>query len=157
MLNIEIPGITSLNLEHLVLDYNGTIACDGLIKPGVISKLQALSQSLQIHVITADTHGSVHKACASDFIKIYVIEKSNQDQQKQDYIEQLQAKKCVAVGNGFNDAFMLKEAVLGIVVMQEEGCATKTLMASDLVFNSIDDVLDSLLQPKRIIASLRNG
>lgn len=157
MLNIEIPGNNPLTLEHLVLDYNGTIACDGLIKTGVLSKLQALSETLQIHVITADTHGSVHAACSGDYIKIHVIEKSHQDKQKQNYIEQLQAKTCVAVGNGFNDAFMLKEAALGIVVMQEEGCATKTLMASDLVFTSIEDVLDSLLQPKRIIASLRNG
>ncbi|QKI89338.1 HAD family hydrolase [Thiomicrorhabdus xiamenensis] len=157
MLQIEIPGNQTFALAHLVLDYNGTLACDGAIKHGVIEKLHELSQHLQVHVITADTHGSVHQACAEAFITIHVIAKNDQDRQKQEYIRQLGAQNCVAAGNGLNDALMLQEAGLGIVLMQEEGCATKTLMASDLLFGSIDDLLDSLLQPKRLIASLRNG
>lgn len=156
MLKIEIPGHESLALQHLVLDYNGTIACDGTMKAGVMTKLQELSNSLQIHVITADTHGSVHKACSEDFITVHVIGKKDQDLQKQQYINQLDAQNCVAVGNGLNDALMLKEAALGIAIMQEEGCATQTLMASDLLFGSIDELLTALLQPTRIIASLRN-
>lgn len=157
MLYIEIPGNKTLALAHLVLDYNGTIACDGAIKAGVLHRLRRLSQQLQVHVITADTHGSVQEACWGDFITIHVIAKNDQDRQKLAYIEQLGAQSCVAVGNGMNDALMLKCATLGIAVMQEEGCATKTLVASDLLFSSIDDLLDSLLQPKRVIASLRNG
>lgn len=156
MLNIDIPGNDKLALEHLVLDYNGTIACDGEIKKSILSKLKTLSAQLQIHVITADTHGSVHDACAEDFFVVHVIGKNDQDRQKQAYIEQLGARHCVAVGNGLNDALMLNQAALGIAVMQEEGCATKTLMASQLVFGSIEELLDSLLKPKRIIASLRN-
>lgn len=156
MLQIEIPGHESLALQHLVLDYNGTIACDGAMKAGVMSKLQELSSSLQIHVITADTHGSVHEACSEDFITVHVIGKKDQDKQKQQYINQLGAQHCVAVGNGLNDALMLKDAALGIALMQEEGCATQTLMASDLLFGSIDELLTALLQPTRIIASLRN-
>jgi hypothetical protein len=31
MLEIVIPGDTTLGLQHLVLDYNGTLACDGAI------------------------------------------------------------------------------------------------------------------------------
>jgi len=157
MLTIEVPGNETLELKHLVLDYNGTVACDGILKENVLSKLQALSSLLQVHVITADTHGSVHNAFLGSGVTIHVIEKSHQDKQKQDYVNHLNAKNCVAVGNGFNDAFMLKEAALGIVVIQEEGCFTKTLMASDLVFSSIVDVLDSLLKPKRLMASLRNA
>ena len=85
-----------------------------------------------------------------------MIGKKHQDKQKQQYINQLGAQNCVAVGNGLNDALMLKEAALGIAIMQEEGCATQTLMTSDLLFGSIDELLTALLQPKRIIASLRN-
>lgn len=156
MLQIEIPGNETLALQHLVLDYNGTIACDGFVKQGVLLKLKELSEQLQIHVITADTHGSVHSACPEAFIQIHVIGKQEQDKQKQAYIAELDAANCVAVGNGMNDALMLQEAALGVAVMQEEGCAARTLMASDLVFGSIDDLLESLLKPKRIIASLRN-
>ena len=156
MLHIDIPGSTPLLLQHLVLDYNGTIACDGAIKAGVLAKLRELSHSLQIHVITADTYGSVHQACPEDFISVHVIGKKNQDRQKQAYINQLGAQNCVAAGNGLNDALMLKEAALGIALMQEEGCASKTLLASDLLFGSIDELLTALLKPSRIVASLRN-
>ncbi len=35
MLEIDIPGKSTLKLSHLVLDYNGTVACDGHLLPGV--------------------------------------------------------------------------------------------------------------------------
>lgn len=157
MLNITIPGGHDYCIKHLVLDYNGTIACDGLIKAGVLEQLNQLAEELQVHVITADTHGSVHKACAGSDITVHVISKDKQDQQKQNYIKILGAQQTIAVGNGVNDELMLHQAALGIAVMQEEGVATKTLMASDLVFYSITDVLQSLIQSKRLIASLRNA
>lgn len=59
MLVMEIPGRETLKLVHLVLDYNGTLACDGEIKNGVLEQLEQLADQLQVHVITADTHGSV--------------------------------------------------------------------------------------------------
>ena len=55
MLSIEIPDYKTLELEHLVLDYNGTIAVDGEISEKVKEQLRALSQSLEIHVLTAET------------------------------------------------------------------------------------------------------
>ena len=156
MLKIDIPGNKSFELKHLVLDYNGTIACDGSVKAGVLQQLQQLANDLKIHVITADTHGSVQQECNVDFISVHVIGKHNQDIQKQAFIEKLGAHNCIAVGNGLNDSLMLEKAVLGVALMQEEGCATKTLIASDLIFNSITEMLQALLQPSRMIASLRN-
>ena len=35
MIDISIPGFGPLRLECLVLDYNGTLACDGELLPGV--------------------------------------------------------------------------------------------------------------------------
>jgi soluble P-type ATPase len=37
MQSTQIPGFGELTLEHLVLDYNGTLAVDGLLLP--VSKL----------------------------------------------------------------------------------------------------------------------
>ena len=56
-MNIQIPGYKTLDLSFLVLDYNGTIAVDGQIPPEVKEALVRLSKDLQIHVLTADTHG----------------------------------------------------------------------------------------------------
>ena len=35
MIEIDVPGFGALRLEHLVLDYNGTLACDGMLLEGV--------------------------------------------------------------------------------------------------------------------------
>ena len=57
MISIDIPGFGPLRLEHLVSDYNGTLAVDGQLLPGVADLLKQLSASVRIHIITADTFG----------------------------------------------------------------------------------------------------
>lgn len=39
MIEIEIPGGETLRLEHLVLDFSGTLARDGRLLPGVRERL----------------------------------------------------------------------------------------------------------------------
>ena len=51
---IEIPGYKTLDLDYLVLDYNGTIAVDGLIPPAIKERLLLLGDSFKIYVLTAD-------------------------------------------------------------------------------------------------------
>jgi soluble P-type ATPase len=46
MLTIDIPGYGMLQLEHLVLDVNGTIAHDGALIPGVAEAVETLSSEL---------------------------------------------------------------------------------------------------------------
>ena len=55
---IDIPGYKKLQITTLLLDYNGTIAEDGIIRPAVKERLQKLSKELSIYVLTADTHGT---------------------------------------------------------------------------------------------------
>ena len=55
MIDVDIPGYGKLELNHLVLDYNGTLAVDGMLLPGVKAALNALAGSMTVHVVTADT------------------------------------------------------------------------------------------------------
>ncbi|OUO98489.1 hypothetical protein B5F37_14475 [Drancourtella sp. An210] len=64
-MQIEIPGYQTLTINHLLLDYNGTIAEDGRIRDRVRELLIQLSESLTIHVLTADTHGTAAAECQS--------------------------------------------------------------------------------------------
>ena len=64
MLTISLPGADDLKLEHLVLDFNGTLACDGVLLEGVPSMLGRLAPHLRIHVVTADTFGTARQALA---------------------------------------------------------------------------------------------
>ncbi len=156
MLTIDIPGFKQLQLKHLVLDYNGTLACDGSLLPDVTAVLNKLTEALTIHVITADTFGSVAQEIASISCNLNVISPHNQDQAKEEYVNHLNPYHVVAIGNGRNDCLMLQQAALGIAVMQQEGAAAKTLQAADLVSYDILAALNLLLKPNRLIATLRN-
>ncbi len=39
MLTVTIPGKGTLKLKHMVLDFNGTMACDGTLLAGVEERL----------------------------------------------------------------------------------------------------------------------
>jgi soluble P-type ATPase len=156
VIQLEIPGTGPVTLEHLLLDYNGTLAHDGILIPGVHERLERLSDQVQIHVLTADTFGSVQRQCAASFFSVHVIGADQQDAAKQAYLHRLGAEHTLAAGNGRNDALMLADAVLGAALLQGEGASVKSLQAADLLFTSVTDLLDALLHPNRLIATLRN-
>ncbi len=62
----------------------------------------------------------------------------------------------MAVGNGVNDALMLKHARLGVAVLGEEGMALPALMSADVMIRHILDLFAFFENPKRLIATLRN-
>jgi soluble P-type ATPase len=67
----------------------------------------------------------------------------------------LGAAQVAAVGNGANDEGMLRAAAVGIAVIQQEGTAVATLCAADVVVPDIRAALDLLIEPQRLIATLR--
>jgi soluble P-type ATPase len=156
MLEIKIPGHGILNLSHLILDYNGTIACDGHLLQGVKERLADLSTSLDVHVLTADTFGSVRKALSDVSCHVEIIPIEDQAQEKLDYIQLLGLENCVCMGNGRNDRLMLKNAALGVAVVQAEGGAADAILAADIVVGNILDALDLLRHPLRLAATLRS-
>lgn len=155
MIALTVPGYGELELAHLVLDYNGTLACDGKVIDGVSVLLPRLAASLIIHIITADTFGTVEQMFAGSPYNVHVLPGGAEDRAKQTYVRELEAGRVVAVGNGRNDCLMLKEAALGIALIQEEGAATQALLAADMVCRDILDALDLLLHPLRLKATLR--
>ena len=155
MIAIAIPGFRTLELQHLVLDYNGTIAEDGSLIDGVADAFRALSPQIQIHVITADTFGIAAAQLAELPVTLTIIPATDQAAAKQQYVKQLDADHVLAIGNGRNDREMLKAAVVGIAVIQKEGGAAQTVASADVVCTHILWALDLLSHPKRLVATLR--
>lgn len=155
MLEIDIPGKGTLKLSHLVLDYNGTVACDGHLLPGVQERLALLSAYLDVHLLTADTFGSVKEEMSGINCRMAVIGKEDQALAKRNYIDTLGSGNCVCIGNGRNDRLMLKSAALGVAVVQAEGAALDAVLAADVVIGNIGDALDLLRFPLRLAATLR--
>ena len=156
MLEITIPGYRTLRIEHLVLDYNGTLACDGKLAEGVSERLAALSKKLKIHVLTADTFGKAQAGLRGIPCELSILAAEDQAQAKLEYVQRLGVEGVVCMGNGRNDRLMLREAPLGITVVMEEGAAMETLNAADLVCTGICAALDLLLNPLRLVATLRS-
>jgi len=155
MIKIEIPGCGAIQIAHLVLDYNGTLAFDGTLLPGVKETLMQLTERLQVHVITADTFGLVRENLIDIPCTLSVLPPDGQTEAKREYVRRLGAAAVAAIGNGRNDRLMLQEAALGIAVIQREGAAVETLLAARVVCPDIVHALELLLFPLRLKATLR--
>ena len=156
MLTIDIPDFGDLRLEHLVLDYNGTLACDGQLLPQVLRTLRDLTPQLQVHVVTADTYGDAARQLKDFPCQLQILQHVGQNEAKREYVRHLGGSNCVCIGNGRNDQMMLQEAALGIAVMQVEGCAATCIVSADVVVTDILTALNLLLHPKRLLATLRS-
>jgi soluble P-type ATPase len=156
VLTLDIPGRKPVEAEHLVLDYNGTLAVDGCIIQGVADRLKKLSSVIRVHVLTADTFGTAEKELRGIPVILQVIEKENQDSQKLNYVTNLDADKVISIGNGRNDILMLKASALGIGVIQSEGAYSQIINNSQVICTSITDALSLLTNKNRLIATLRN-
>lgn len=155
MKEITVPHYKDLRLKHIVLDYNGTLAKDGEMKIEVRPLLASLREHYEIHVITADTFGSVKAQLEGSDVTIKVLQSSDHTLEKAAYVDELDASVCATVGNGNNDTKMLEKSALGIALIGDEGCSTKTLMSCDIVCKEIADALELFLDEKRLIATLR--
>lgn len=155
MLEIKIPSLGQFKFKHIVFDFNGTLATDGIISESVETRLKDLCKKMEVHVITMDTYGTVARQLEHLPVQLAVLKSEQGTDEKERYIQALGSDRCIAVGNGSNDCKMLKEAVLSIAVIGREGLSLKALEDADLIFTSIEDVFDSLENPTRLTATLR--
>ena len=155
MIEVKIPGYEPWQLEHLVLDINGTLACDGVLLSGINKRIAALKAQLTVHLLSADTHGSAQQVAQKLDVDLHVLAAGPGGPQKADFVHALGASQVVAMGNGVNDAAMLRAARLGIAVLGDEGLAPDALAAATIVVRHAHDGLDLLRFPLRLAAALR--
>jgi len=155
MIKFNIPGSGDYELEHLVMDVNGTLAVDGQLMDGVAAKVASLRNHLTIHLLTADTHGKQVIIDQQLDLTAVRIAPGGESTQKAEYVRKLGSEKVAAIGQGANDVKMLEAAKLGICVMSIEGVAKDALLAADLIAPDTLSALELLEKPLRIVASLR--
>jgi len=155
MIEISIPGRGTLQLEYLVSDVNGTLAVDGVLMDGLAQRIASIRDRLTVHLLTADTHGRQAGIDQQLNLTATRLTGGNEQEQKRAYVKKLGSEKVIAIGQGANDAAMLKEAALGICVMSQEGTATETLLSADILVPNIFVAFDLLDKPLRIVATLR--
>ncbi len=156
MFAVAIPGFRQLELAHLVLDFNGTLAIDGRLIPGVREALRDLADRVEIHVVTADTRGCAGSELSGLPVKMTIIPLESQAEAKLAYVQELGADRVCAIGNGRNDRKMLAAAAVGVALIQREGAAGEALACAAIVATDVLDALDLLRYPTRLIATLRS-
>lgn len=156
MFKLNIPDFGPLNLEYLVIDYNGTLALDGKPVQGAKELILQLTGMMNVQVLTADTLGGCRKNLEGWPVEVTVLGKGPEAETKLAHIESLGPACCACVGNGRNDRLMLKTAALGIAVMAEEGAAKEALSAADIVVPGIKQALSLFTESHRLLATLRS-
>ncbi len=156
MIKVEIPGRAPLEISHLALDLNGTLATDGNVPVEIGQRVRELTSAVAVHILTADTFGTASRLAGLG-AQLTVLGPGGQTAAKAAAIRAFGVAHTAAIGNGMNDEAMLREAALGILVVGHEGAAVRSLLAADLVVRSIEDALDLFRSPKRLVASLRTA
>lgn len=149
---IDIPGRPSLEIEHLLLDLNGTLTNRGALIDGVAGRLSRIERQLNLHALSADTFGTLDELASELHISAQRI---SSGVEKRAFLEALGPQHCAAIGNGTNDVSMLSAAALGIAVVGPEGASVAALTAADIVCRSVLEALDLLLDERAMVATLR--
>jgi len=155
LIEFNIPGREPLSIEHIVFDVNGTLALDGQLLDGITRKVHSLRDRLQIHLITADTHGKQFIIDEQLSLNAVRLEKGKESEQKTRFVDKLGNENVIAIGQGANDSGMLKSAAIGICILSPEGTAIETIQAADILVSDIYTALDLIDHPLRMVATLR--
>ncbi len=154
MKTIAVPGWGSVELENLVLDLNGTLTESGYFIPGVVDYLEKLkAQGFKIYILSGDTRGTLRHDFAGSLEIEPVVTRTAQE--KRALVESIVAERTVCVGNGNIDVEMFKVARLSICTIQAEGATTRAVLEADIVVTDIKHAFEILLDPKKLIATLR--
>ena len=154
MITIQRPGREPLEIESILLDFEGTLASDRRVHPKAKDKINLLSKRAKIYILTKEKKEQVTEIMRKVKAEIVHFPEEDVSRGKRDLLLQLGPNKTAAIGNGIDDTSMIQEAALGICVISKEGTSVDTIKEADLIFSNIIDALDFLLKPLRQKATL---
>ena len=149
MIFIQRPGQEPLEIEFILIDFEGTLASDRRVHPKAKDKINLLSKRTKIYILTKAEKEVVEDNLRRVKAEIYYLTEGEASKQKLDLLRQLGSSKTVAIGNGLDDVPMIEEAVLGICVVGKEGTSVEAIKKAGVIVSNIIDALDFLLKPLR--------
>ncbi|MGI6756225.1 MAG: ATPase P [Atopobiaceae bacterium] len=153
MITLAIPGRKTIQISHIALDFNGTIAFDGTVQPEVATQIRQLSQAVSVVVLTADTYGTARRQCAELGVDVRAFT-GEAASEKRAIVASLDGK-VACVGNGFNDIAMCDAADFSVGVLDGEGMCPELLNHVDVLARSSAEALALFLNTDRLRATLR--
>lgn len=154
MISIQRPGQPPIDIEYLLIDYEGTLASDGRVNPKAKDKINLLTKRITIYILAKGEKDKVEKHLKNVKAEVLFLTEREASREKSGLLRKLGPERTVAIGNGMDDAPMLEEAGFSICVIGREGASGETLKRADTVVIDILDALDFLLKPLRQKATL---
>ena len=154
MITIQRPGQEPLEIEFILIDFEGTLASDLRVHPKAKDKINLLSKRTKIYVLTKEEKEVSEETLRKVKAEIFYLIEGEASQRKLSLLRQLGGNRTVFIGNGADDAPAIEEAGLGICVIGKEGASSEAMKKAGVVVLNILDALDFLLKPLRQKATL---
>ncbi len=154
MITIPRPGKESLQIESILIDFEGTLASDRRVHPKAKDKINLLSKRTSVYILTKGEKEVMEEVLRKVKAEIIYLKEGESSIEKLERLRQSGEDRTAAIGNGADDASLLERAGLGICVIGKEGAAGEVLRKADLIFTDVVDALDFLLKPLRQKATL---
>lgn len=154
MITIQRPGREPLQIESILIDFEGTLASDCRVHPKARDRINLLAKRTRIYILTKGEREAIETILRKVKAEIVFSLEGQGSQERLDLLTRLGKDRTVAIGNGLEDAAMIEEAGLGICVIGKEGASGEALSKADVVVTDILDALDFLLKPFRNRATL---
>ena len=154
MITIQRPGKGPLEVDFILIDFEGTLVTDRRVHPKAKDKINLLSKRTKIYILTKGERATVEEALRKVKAEICYFTEGETTQGKLALLRQLGGIRTAAIGNGVDDTLMIEEAGFGICVISKEGTSVEAMKKADVVVPNVLDGLDFLLKPLRQKATL---
>jgi soluble P-type ATPase len=81
-ITINIPGFGKVQINSILSDYTGTLACGGKLVLGVKERLLRLAERVDIHIVTADSFGTAEEELKALPLVCRRLKREKEDVQK---------------------------------------------------------------------------
>ncbi len=149
MISIQRPGMESLDIYFVLIDFEGTLAMDGRVHPKAKDKVNLLSKRATITILTKSNREKVVETLRKMKAEILYVTEGDSSQQKLNVLQRLGPHQTAVIGNGLDDVRIMEQAGLGMCVIGKEGASAEAMAKADLVVTHVLDALDFLLKPLR--------
>jgi soluble P-type ATPase len=149
MISIQRPGMESLDIHFVLIDFEGTLAMDGRVHPKAKDKVNLLSKRATIYILTKSNREKVEEALRKMKVEILYVTEGDSSQQKLNALQRLGPHQTAVIGNALDDVRIMEQAGLGMCVIGKEGASAEAMAKADLVVTHVLDALDFLLKPLR--------
>jgi hypothetical protein len=149
---VEIPCAAAIELEHLVLDVNGTLTHRGDLISGVAERIAPLRQRLAVHLLSADTRAQLGAVAERIAVPAQAI---TGGEEKRGFVKRLGADQML---RGWQRSQRRPDAASRTTRdrhRRSRGSQLGGTGAAEVVCASITAALDPLLDPVSLASTLR--